>query len=650
MRVREKDDRGVVQAVVLFLGVSVLSGALAAGLAIPFAGLAGFGTEKASETFEQLPQQLKEDPPPVRSSIRAANGKPIANLYEQNRVMLKSLNDVAPIMKKAIIAIEDSRYYEHGALDAKGTLRALMRNQSEGSVQQGGSSITQQYVKLVLVEQAKTDEERKAATAETYERKLRELRYAVAIEKQYSKDEILLKYLNLANFGDGAYGIEAAARHYFGVTAKTLNLQQAAILAGLVKNPSGYNPTSYPAEAKARRDVVLRRMQELSIVTKQQADAAVKTPVIDMKKVQPVPNGCANAGTYAFFCEYVLAELLKNPNLGKTPDEREHFIKSAGITITTSIDPDIQADAQAAVYDNSQPTDQAMAALSIVEPGTGLVKAMAQSRPYGNNRAAGQTTWNYNVEKSYGSGYGGFQNGSTMKAFTLAAAIQQGVPLNHRINSPQTINLSGAKFRTCKGTVSAPKYTPSNSTTGGNLTLMEATAYSTNTYFLQLSRQIGLCGPSTLATQLGVVNGKTEGDTQDRRTDPGGPFLDSRHRQRHPVGHGQRVRDLRGPGQVLRDGDRHLDQGQDRQEHPHPWRQLQAGHGAGPRRRRQPRPPRSDAGQGHRRPSELRAPGRRQDRHHQRQHVRLVRGLHPELRSGSRGRRSRWRRRRTSPR
>src|SRR5215207_9460834 len=128
MRAREKGDRGVVQSVVLFLGVSVLSGALAAGLAIPFAGLAGFGTEKASETFEQLPQQLKEDPPPVRSSIRAANGQPIANLYEQNRVILKSLNQVSPIMKKAIVAIEDSRYYEHGALDAKGTLRALMRN------------------------------------------------------------------------------------------------------------------------------------------------------------------------------------------------------------------------------------------------------------------------------------------------------------------------------------------------------------------------------------------------------------------------------------------------------------------------------------------------------------------------------------------
>jgi membrane peptidoglycan carboxypeptidase len=163
-----------------------------------------------------------------------------------------------------------------------------------------------------------------------------------------------------------------------------------------------------------------------------------------------------------------------------------------------------------AVYNNSNPTDQAMAALSVVEPGTGLVKAMAQSRPYGNNKAKGETTWNYNVEKSYGGGFGGFQNGSTMKAFTLAAAIQQGVPLNFRINSPKQINLSGVKFRTCTRPVSAPKYTPGNSTTSGNLTLLEATAYSTNTYFLQLSHKIGLCGPSTLATQLGVVNGKSE--------------------------------------------------------------------------------------------------------------------------------------------
>ncbi|HEY0618654.1 MAG TPA: biosynthetic peptidoglycan transglycosylase, partial [Kribbella sp.] len=258
MRVREKGDRGVVQSVVLFLGVSVLSGALAAGLAIPFAGLAGYGTEKTNQTLQDLPQELKTVPLAVKSKILAADGSLIANLYEQNRVPV-TLAQINPIMRKAIVAIEDDRFYEHGALDAKGTLRAMLRNQSQGSVQQGGSSITQQYVKLSLIEKARTPEEVKAATAETYQRKIAELRYAVAVEKEFTKDQILEKYLNLANFGDGAYGVEAAARHYFSTTAAKLTLPQAAMLAGLVKNPSGYDPTNDMKRAKDRRDTVLGR-------------------------------------------------------------------------------------------------------------------------------------------------------------------------------------------------------------------------------------------------------------------------------------------------------------------------------------------------------------------------------------------------------
>jgi membrane peptidoglycan carboxypeptidase len=502
-------EKGVVQSVVLFLGVSALSGALAAGLAIPFAGLAGFGTERASESFEQLPQEMKVRPLPVRSKILDASGRPIANIFEQNRVPVK-LKDISPIMKKAVIAIEDSRFYEHGALDAKGTLRALLRNKTEGSVTQGGSSITQQFVKMTLVQQARNEQEARAATEETYERKIKELRYAVAIEKQFSKDEILEKYLNIAYFGDGAYGVEAAARHYFTTTASKLTLEQAAMLAGLVKNPTAYDPTNYMRPAKSRRDLVLRRMQELSIITPQQADKAIKTPV--KLKVAHVPNGCANS-TYPFFCEYVVAKLLENPELGRTKAERERFIKREGITVQTTIDRDIQAAADQAVKERSNGTDQAVAAITIVEPGSGKVKAMAQSRGYGNNKKAGQTTLNYNTERSYPGGYGGFQNGSTMKAFVLAAAIQKGVPLSYRINSPETIDMTGKVWQTCRGPYKQlAEWKPKNSTKGGNIDLITGTKNSVNTYFIQLSQRIGLCAPSTLATRLGVVNGKTEGN------------------------------------------------------------------------------------------------------------------------------------------
>ncbi|QNE20235.1 penicillin-binding protein [Kribbella qitaiheensis] len=507
MRAREKSDRGVVQSVVLFLGVSVLSGALAAGLAIPFAGLAGFGTEKTAETLQDLPIELKTDPLAVKSKMVAADGSLIATLFEQNRVPVK-LAQVAPIMRKAIVSIEDDRFYQHGALDAKGTLRALVRNQSDGGVSQGGSSITQQFVKLSLIEKARTPEEVKAATAETYQRKIAELRYAVAVEKQYSKDEILEKYLNLANFGDGAYGIEAASLHYFSVHAAQLTLGQAAMLAGLVKNPSGYDPTNYVKRSKDRRDVVINRMKELNVVTAKQAADAIRTPVIDPKKVRKDPNGCAT-GNYPFYCEYVMAKLVDSKLFGKTKKDSEHNIKTAGLTIKTGLDPRIQAAAQKSIDEHSKPTDQAVSAVTIVEPGTGVVKAMAQNRPYGGGK--NQTAYNYNTEKSYAGGYGGFQNGSTMKAFTIAAAIQKGFPLNFHINSPPTLDLRSARFSTCDGfTQAGDDYTPKNSTkAGGDMTMIEAARASTNTYFLQLSQQVGLCQVSKVATALGMRNGQT---------------------------------------------------------------------------------------------------------------------------------------------
>jgi membrane peptidoglycan carboxypeptidase len=501
----DKGGGSKAHALVMFLVVSVLSGALAAGLAIPFAGLAGLGSEKVVETVQTLPRELEIEPVAVRSRILAADGTLIAALYEQNRVPV-SLSYINPIMRKAIIAIEDSRFYEHGALDLKGTLRAMVRNQTEGEVQQGGSSITQQYVKLSLIEKARNATERRRATAVTYQRKLTELRYAIAVESQYSKDQILERYLNLVNFGDGTYGVQAAAQHYFRTTAKNLTLAQAALLAGLVKNPTGYDPTNNMARAKARRDVVIKRMLELRVISVHQANQALKTPVIDPAKVLKVPNGCANS-KYPFYCEYVVSKLLENPALGRTVKDRDHYLKTGGLTVTTSLDRRMQAAAQASIDRHSRRTDSAIAAITIVEPGTGLVKAMAQSRPYGRGRY--QTAYNYNVEKSYPGGFGGFQNGSTMKAFTIAAAISNGVPLDYRINSPQQIDLSGKRFRTCSGWTRDPTYRPQNSTRGGNITLVEAARYSTNTYFLQLAQRVGLCPIAKTAQALGMYNGQT---------------------------------------------------------------------------------------------------------------------------------------------
>jgi membrane peptidoglycan carboxypeptidase len=489
----------------MFIGVSALSGALAAGLAVPFAGFVGQGSAQVAATVQNLPREFESDPLAVRSRILAADGSLIATLYEQNRVPVP-LSAVAPIMRKAIVAIEDSRFYEHGALDLKGTLRAMVRNQTGGEVQQGGSSITQQFVKMSLVEKAKTAAERAKATEVSYERKLTELRYAIAVEAEYSKDEILERYLNLANFGAGTYGVQAAAQHYFRTTADKLTLPQAALLAGIVKNPTGYNPTHDRARSQARRDVVIKRMLELGVITVHQANQALRTPVVDEALVEPVPNGCANS-RYPFYCDYVVSKLLANPALGATVKDRDHYLKTGGLLVRTSIDPRIQAAAQASIDKHSKLTDSAVAAITVVEPGTGLVRAMVQSKPYGNGR--NHTNYNYNVEKSYAGGWGGFQNGSTMKAFTIAAALSKGIPMDYRINSPQQIDLRNKKFRTCTGWTRDPTYQPHNSTHSGDLTMVEAARFSTNTYFLQLSERTGLCSIAKIAAKLGMYNGQT---------------------------------------------------------------------------------------------------------------------------------------------
>ena len=249
----------------VMVAVAAVMGVVVAGLAIPFAGVVGLGARDVARTMDSLPEELKTEALPQKTTIVDSRGDTIATLYDENRVTVP-LSQISRTMVKAIVAIEDYRFYQHGALDLKGTLRALVTNQASGGVTQGGSSITQQMVKLTLLSQARTKAEREAATDDTYARKLRELRYAIAFEQNYSKDWILERYLNIAYFGDGAYGIQSAARHYFNKNAKDLDLLESATLAGLVKNPTGYDPTNFPDRSRERRDTVLDRMAELNVI------------------------------------------------------------------------------------------------------------------------------------------------------------------------------------------------------------------------------------------------------------------------------------------------------------------------------------------------------------------------------------------------
>ncbi|MCD6640395.1 MAG: penicillin-binding protein, partial [Nocardioides sp.] len=325
--------------------VAVVVGLLAGTLALPFVGVAGLAAKDVSRGVVNLPASLEAQDLAQKTRIFDANGNVIASLYDQNRINVP-LTQISRNMVTAILAIEDYRYYQHGAIDLKGTARAFITNQAQGGAVQGGSSITQQMVKQTLMYQAETEEERKAATEDTYARKIRELRYAIAFEKNYSKHWILERYLNIAYFGDGAFGVQSAARHFFSKNAKDLNVLESATLAGLVKNPVGYDPTESPERARTRRNVVLERMAQLGAIPQEQADKLKERKL--RLKLEKSPNGCQQSQAQ-FFCDYVVQWLLKDKALGKTAKERMTTIKNGGLQIHTTVDLDMQKAADTAV-------------------------------------------------------------------------------------------------------------------------------------------------------------------------------------------------------------------------------------------------------------------------------------------------------------
>ncbi len=477
-------------------------GLLVAGLAIPFAGVAGLASRNVAASMDKLPTDLTAAPLAQRTRVLATDGTVIATWYDQNRVNVR-LNQVSTRMKQAILAIEDSRFYSHGALDVKGTLRAFITNQANSGVKQGGSSITQQMVKMTLQLQG-TEEQRKEASEDSYRRKWNELRYAIAFEQKYSKQWILERYLNLAYFGDGAWGIEAAARHYFNKPAAKLRLREAAMLAGIVKNPTKYDPTNDKDEARARRDLVLYRMAELHVITPQQAENATGRGLgLDVIKSR---NGCVSAmdGEASWFCDYVKEYLLRDKALGKNRNQRERVLNAGGLTIHTTLDPRFQIAANKAVGAHVYARDQAIGGLAMTVPGSGEVRALSQSRPMGRNKKKGETYLNYVVPTKYGDS-GGFQAGSTFKIFVLASAINQRIPLSTKIKAPQTYTIPGSTLRDCPGKGGGyDDWKVNNSTGAGTFDLYSGTQKSVNTFFAQLEQRTGLCEPITLAKDMGV--------------------------------------------------------------------------------------------------------------------------------------------------
>jgi membrane peptidoglycan carboxypeptidase len=482
-----------------------LAGVVAAFVVLPVVGGIGLATRNSAQAFTSLPSDLTQVPLPQRNTLLDADGNVLAVLYAQNRIEVP-LEEISPIMQQAIIAIEDQRFLNHAGIDFRGTLRASLSTGAGGQVQ-GGSTITQQYVKQILLTAATTKEEQEAAVAVSINRKLREARYAIGLENKLSKKEILEGYLNIAYFGAGSYGVEIASQRYYSKSASQLTLSEAATLAGLVQNPSRFDPTRFPDRAQSRRDDVLNAMVNAGYITKEQSDQAKSISVESDLKPAELSNGCVNS--YApYFCDYVLTILKNDPIFGETPEERDRLLAVGGLTIQTTLSLAAQTSSQKAV-DEKIPYDDSSgkaAAITMIRPGTGEITAMAQNRKWGRS-GAGYTTVNYNVPVS-ANGTVGFQAGSTFKAFTVAAAFKLGWDPFKVVNAPQKKEFKD--FKECGTGAKFAPYQVKNSTGSGAFDIFSGTAFSVNTYFVGLEEKIGLCEPLAIAKASGVQQGNGE--------------------------------------------------------------------------------------------------------------------------------------------
>ena len=467
---------------------------------VPIAGPTALVAKSVPSVFNELPGDLQTVAPAEESQLLDSSGAVIAHFYDKQRIVVPSAN-IADVMKKAIVAIEDKRFYEHNGVDATGIARALVTNLGD-SGRQGASTITQQYVRNSLAERGYLEgdaDQVSAATEQTTERKLREIKYALALEKTQSKDEILTGYLNIAPFGPITYGVEAASQRYFSKSASELNYLEAALLAGLVQSPVQYDPLTHPEAAQERRDTVLATMLDQGVITQEEYDEGIATSVDSMLHPTVSSEGCSGAdSSKAYFCDYVLSQFLEDPTFGATRIERERLLKTQGITIRTTLDTAKQ-DAAYASLTNAIPVGDASGlndALVSLDPRTGKVLAMAQNTTYGIE--SGQTMANYSAD-------GNFQVGSTFKVFTLLQWFKEGHSAYETVGSANTFYPNGS-FK-CDGRSITTEGYQVNDLAGktGTMNVVRATGQSVNQAFVNMASRVDFCSIFETAYDMGIT-------------------------------------------------------------------------------------------------------------------------------------------------
>lgn len=505
----------------VFLLLSILGGVLTAGLVVPLAAGASVGTKTVTDTFYELPTILDIDQPSQSTKIYASDGKTLlASYYAENRLVVP-LEDISPHLQNAVIATEDQRFWSHGGVDIRGTARALVTNVvTDDSSGQGGSTLTQQYVKNVLINKATRENDLAAINAAregTISRKAREAKLAINVEKSMSKEEILNNYLNIAPFGSKVYGVETAANYYFGKSAKDLSIVEAATIAGITQRPSLYDPSLNPEKNETRRNIVLGLMYQQGYITKAEYDEAIATKVEDTLNLQKLTNGCEGAGRNGFFCDYVTKVIISDPVFGETEEDRLSLLYRGGLEIVTTLD----LNQQKIAYDTLRadvPVDNKYgiaSALSAIEPGTGKIKAMTQNRDYqaGGGKKDGYTAVNYNTGSAMG-GSNGFQSGSTFKVFVLAEWLKKGHTLNETVDATKR-TWQEREFNSSCASFGRTPWPPGNSDGlgSGRRSALQATATSINTAYVAMLSQLDLCSVADTAIAVGFKPSVQSADT-----------------------------------------------------------------------------------------------------------------------------------------
>ncbi|HBJ73761.1 MAG TPA: hypothetical protein DDY88_08700, partial [Actinobacteria bacterium] len=436
--------------------------ALIAGLMLPVLA----GTRAVANQVDQLLVDFVDLQLPGESVMLAADGTEIARFAAYDRKPV-TLAEISPWVTKALIATEDVRFYQHPGVDVFGLLRAV-RNNAESSSQEGGSTLTMQYVKNVALLKAELSgdpEGMRQATEGTISRKATEAIKAVALERRLSKEQILEGYLNVVSFGSDAYGIESAARRYFSRDAKTVSLSQAATLVGILKAPSLLNPIRNPDGALNRRNLVLDRLESNGDISSAEAQAAQAEP-LGLKVTYP-GRGCeAATGGWGTYCDAVLRQLTDDKLLGNTAAEEAAAWTRGGLEIQTPLVPAAQRAARAAARAHVPAQHRASAVVAVVKPGTGQVAALALSKDFGSG--PGKTELPLGTAPVTGPG-------STMKLFTLARAVSDGIPL--------TTVLPGGTSYTAQAVKNpaSGSFHNYNTSPASNVSIVQATTRSLNT-------------------------------------------------------------------------------------------------------------------------------------------------------------------------